>query len=56
MADSGQNRQMRIRGWARACVAEPACLRVRFGTSPGHSQKGKARVVHGLQDGALASG
>ena len=46
--DSGQNRQIMFRGWARACEAEQGCLQNRFRTSLGQGEKGEAREVHGM--------
>ena len=47
-ADSGQDRQIMFRGWARACAAEQGCLQNMFRTSLGQGEKGKAREVHGM--------
>ena len=47
-ADSGQDKQIMLRGWAGACTAEQGCLQNRFRASPGQGEKGKARGVHGM--------
>ena len=47
-ADSGQDRQIMLRGWAGARAAEQGCLQNRFRASPGQGKKGKAREVHGM--------
>ena len=54
-ADSGQDRRIRVRGPARACVAEPGYLQNRLSTSTGQGYKGKAKAVDVMKGGALVS-
>ena len=54
-ADSGQDRRIRVRGPARACVAKPGYLQNRLRTGTGQGYTGKAKAVHVMKDGALVS-